>query len=104
GSLEVDWDAAYNMKRDPKTDEYPEGSQARTRSADFNIGYTEFLRQLHSAFNGKRELLVPAVGNMFDIKYNAIELIKNPFPGKEGLNAGPAFEYAGDATLEPSPG
>ena len=53
------------------------------------------LQRLRSAFNGNPEKLIPAVGWMFQIKYNAERLIKNPIPGDtDGCNAAPIFRVA----------
>jgi hypothetical protein len=90
--MDVVWDAVYNMKTDPKLSDYPPGSEIRRQAEIFNQAYFEFLTTLHYAFNGRPDLLIPATGNMFDLKRLAMELIKNPLPGDESKNAGPTFE------------
>jgi hypothetical protein len=92
--LEVDWNSVYNMAPDPKTNQYPRDSNVRRHSERFNRLYTQFLRQLHLAFNGNRELLAPAVAGMFELQYDGLELVVSPFPGRQGVTAGPCFEYA----------
>ncbi|PFI27088.1 hypothetical protein COI53_25680 [Bacillus thuringiensis] len=92
--LSVDWEKVYNIVANPKTLDYPKGSEIRKKSNEFNVYYTQLLKKLHKAYNGEPELLIPELGKMFDLKYKALELIKNPFPGKQGYNAGPGFEYA----------
>ncbi|MGZ4112968.1 MAG: ferritin-like domain-containing protein [Tumebacillaceae bacterium] len=94
-TFDVDYsaDSVYPMIPNPKTALYPEGSELRKASDAFNILYTNLLGQLQQAFNGDPSLLQPAVGGMFQLKYAAQELIKNPIPGNEKYNAGPSFEY-----------
>ncbi len=92
--LPVRWDQVYPMRPNPKPEDYPEGSELRRRSDRFDRTYSSLLDQLHSAFNGDPELLVPAVWQMFDLKYQAQALIQNEIPGREGVHAGPSFELA----------
>lgn len=92
--LEIDWDAVYPIKPNAKVADYPEGSQVRAAAIDFNTQYGEFLGMINRAFNGDPQLLIPAVGNMFRIKNTAIQLVRNPIPGTDGLNASPTFEVA----------
>ena len=90
----VNWDAVYNMGPDPKTSDYPEGSELRGKSDDFNWTYRRLLDTLHDAFNGQPDLLIQAVGMMYDLKYKAVALMRTPVPGKD-YNAGPSFEFIG---------
>lgn len=90
----VDYEAVYPMLPDPKTDDYR--GEVRDASEAFNRIYSRLLRQIESAFSGKPELLLPAVGTMFELKYKALELIRTPLPGHPGRNAGPTFEYVED--------
>jgi hypothetical protein len=92
--LHVNWDEVYNMGINPKTENYPEGSELRERSEEFNRTYRQLLDTLHDAFNGKPDLLIQAVGIMYDLKYKAIALMRTPVQGKH-YNAGPSFEYVG---------
>ena len=80
------------MKTDPKVSDYPEGSELRARAEAFNAAYFEFLTELHDAFSGSPELLIPATQHMFNLKNLALELVKQPLPGHLGMNAGPTFE------------
>jgi len=100
--MAVDYAAVYDMKLNPKQADYPAGSELAHYAGQFNQLYTEFLGQLHEAFNGRPEALVEAVTTMYNLKYKAIELIKNPIPGSNGLHAGPGFEYVAPATAPPA--
>lgn len=88
----VDWDAVYPIKTNAIIADYPEGSEVRLAALDFNRAYKGFLADLTIAFNGKPELLIPAVGMMFRIKELALQIVRNPIPDGSGLNAAPTFE------------
>lgn len=90
--LAVDWDASYPMRCDPKTDDYPAGSELRQKSDQFNGHYTSLLQMLHQAYNGEPQSLRAAVGAMYELKYQAIALMRIPF-GDKGETAGPSFEF-----------
>lgn len=91
--LGVDWDAVYPMLRDPRSDDYPAGSGLRAASDAFNALWSRLLRQLERGLTGQPALLLDAVGTMFELKYAALELVRNPLPGRPGVHAGPVFEY-----------
>lgn len=88
----VDWEAVYPIKTNASISDYPEGSELRLAALDFNRAYKKFLADLTTAFNGKPELLLPAVGGMFRIKELASQIIRNPIPDGSGLNAAPTFQ------------
>lgn len=90
----VDWDAVYPIKTNATIADYPEGSEVKDAALDFNRTYKKFLTDLTIAFDGKPELLLPAVGGMFRIKELASQLIRNPIPDGSGFNAAPTFEMA----------
>jgi hypothetical protein len=92
-SVDYSIESVYPMIPNPKTVLYPGGSELRQKSDEFNILYTNLLGELQHAFNGEPERLLPAIGGMFQLKYKALELIKNPIPGNEKYHAGPSFEY-----------
>ncbi|MEZ4934012.1 MAG: ferritin-like protein [Saprospiraceae bacterium] len=78
---------------DTKTRMLPVGSEARRRVNEFNQSYFSLLDGLHDAFNGKPGNLDNTIGLMFDIKLRGERLCGTPFPGKDGYNIGPTFEY-----------
>lgn len=88
----VDWDTVYPMRRNPKTKNYPEGSELWEMSNEFNRTYTNLLNLMHRSFNGEPSLLIDSVGAMYDLKYKAVALMKIPC-GKGNQTAGPSFEY-----------
>lgn len=93
--LSVDWDAVYPAATDVSIDDLPPDSELATAARAFNETYAAFLGLLTDAFNGSPEQLVPAVGDMFRIKEQAVHLIRQPLPGRDGQNAAPTFEMPG---------
>lgn len=102
--LGVEWDAVYPMLRDPRGDDYPEGSEVRAASDAFDALWSRLLHELERGVTGDPPVLLNAVATMFQLKYAALELVRNPLPGHPGVHAGPAFEYRPDlvAAVEPA--
>lgn len=90
-AVDVDWDAAYPVRRNARLSSYEPGSRVRTAAEEFNRSYGEFLAKLTSAFNGEPGLLIEAVGDMFRIRESATSLMRNPLPGTDE-HAAPTFE------------
>ncbi|MEA5521689.1 ferritin-like protein [Limnoraphis robusta] len=90
-TFNVDWDAVYPVLEDAKLSDYPEGSEVYTHAQQFQKAYRDFLAQIQFAFNGHPEKLLPAIAGMFRLKESATQLIRNPIPGKEGVNAAPIY-------------
>jgi hypothetical protein len=91
----VEWDGAWNMQDNPKSERYAKGSPIRRKMDACNGSYSRLLDHLHDAFTGKPERLIEAVGDMFEIKYRGTELMRipNELSGLEGTTVGPSFEY-----------
>ncbi|WP_170113215.1 ferritin-like domain-containing protein [Ahniella affigens] len=87
----VDWNAVYAMRPNPKMADYPEGSELYAKTLGFNRTYMALLTSIHNAVNGDPPELMKAVPLMYDLKYQALELMVTPW--KEGMTAGPSFEY-----------
>lgn len=90
--FEVEWDKVYEMKRNPKATDYPEGSPIREKMDAFNKRYSHMLKTIEEAFNGNPHLLQEAVGEMYKLKYLGRELMRIP-TGKGNTTVGPSFEY-----------
>jgi hypothetical protein len=90
--LPVNWNAVYDMRPNPKMKDYPKGSERWKKMYEFNRNYMSVLNDLHRAFNGEPKQLLTGVVAMYDVKYQAVELMKVPVDDK-GLTAGPSFEY-----------
>ncbi len=92
--IPIDYSAVYNMMPNPKSSAYADFPELREMNQTFNRTFTSLLNQLHQAFNGNPEILEPAVGTMFKLKYAAQALMRNPLPDcPEGYYAGPSWEY-----------
>jgi hypothetical protein len=98
-AFEVQWDAVYSFKTDAKLSDYPKSSELYAEAVRFNQSYADFLGLLTTAFNGKPELLLEAVAQMFTLRKGINQLIHIPIPGSDGLNAAPTFEMASAATV-----
>jgi hypothetical protein len=90
--LAVDWDAVLPMRDDPTVGELRPGSEVRRLSESFNRTYGALLGVLHRAFNGEPEELVAAVPLMYDLRWQAVALMRIPC-GSDGRTAGPSFEW-----------
>ncbi len=90
--LVVDWGAVHNMRPNPRSSDYPVGSEVRKHMDDFNHTYSGILHLLHEAFNGSPLLLAVSTGVMYGLKEQAQELMSLP-TGDGTTTAGPSFEY-----------
>jgi len=90
--LIVHWDQVYPMQTNPKLAHYPKDSALWRKAYEFNRTYTGLLNELHAALNGEPQRLMQSVVRMYDLKYQAVELMKIPV-GSGETTAGPSFEY-----------
>ena len=82
---EVNWNAVYDMRPNPKMKDYPKGSERWKKTYEFNRNYMSVLNDL-IAPNGEPKQLLTAVVAMYDVKYQAVELMKVPVD-ENGLTA-----------------
>ena len=87
----VQWEQVYPMRETPKMAQHTEGSEVWRKMHEFNRTYMSLLNELHAALNGKPQRLMQSVVRMYDLKYQAVELMK--IPVSDGETAGPSFEY-----------
>ena len=88
----VDWEAVHNMRPNPRSKDYPKGSEIRAQMDAFNHAYSGVLHLLDECFNGNPRLLAVATGAMYGLKEQAIDLMKLP-SGDGETTVGPSFEY-----------
>jgi CDGSH-type Zn-finger protein len=88
----VDWEAVHNMRPNPRTTDYPKGSEIRAQMEEFNHAYSGVLHLLDECFNGSPRLLTVATGAMYGLKEQAIGLMRLP-SGHGETTVGPSFEY-----------
>jgi len=92
--IDVDWDAAYPVKKDARLADYPENSELWEAAREFNRSYSDLLDVLTRTYNGRPDLLTDAVVEMFRLRDQIVRLVRNPIPGQDGLHAAPTFEVA----------
>jgi hypothetical protein len=76
---------------DPRAAAYSADTQAHYLNDNFNYTYTNLLRALHLTFNGEPQRIDSAIAIMHSMRELAMEMMTIPF--KDGVNAGPSFEY-----------
>jgi hypothetical protein len=104
GPVEVDWDAVYPIKRNPRLADHAKGSPLREAVEGFNADYRRFLKLLTQAFQGEPARLVAAVGDMFCLKERFYQIMRHPLEDGSGLHAAPTFELdAGPGRTGPLP-
>lgn len=89
--IDVDWDAAYPVMADADLEHYTESGELQDAVTALSAAYGDFLARLTEAFGGRPDLLGPAVADMFRIRELASQIIRNPMPGRTGVNAAPVF-------------
>ncbi len=89
----VRWDGVYDMHPNPKAEDFPKGSPTRKLMDECNQTYTRVLGALHDSFNGNPAKLGEGVRDMYQMKYQAVALMKIPRDDDSGTTAGPAFQY-----------
>jgi len=100
-TLDVDWDAVYPIIDDADFSFYTEPGELHDAVLAFSAAYGDFLGRLTEAFRGRPELLLPAVADMFRIKELASQIMRNPMPGRVGVNAAPIFRGLDPVRLDP---
>ncbi|WP_051707415.1 MULTISPECIES: ferritin-like domain-containing protein [unclassified Streptomyces] len=90
--LHVDWDAAFPVKPDIKLAHLAGDPEILAAAEEFNRFYATFLTDINLAYNGRPDLLLKAVWEMFRMRDSMNRLIRNPLTGHPGQNAGPTFE------------
>jgi rubrerythrin len=74
---------------------YAEGTTARHLCDTFNYTYTSLLKSLHDTFNGKPDALPAAIGLMWSLEQQFMEMTKTPVDPSDPKSklAAPSFEY-----------
>ncbi|ACU71017.1 conserved hypothetical protein [Catenulispora acidiphila DSM 44928] len=90
--ITVDFDAVLPMRRDACTTDHPEDSPIRKAQQEFDQTYCLLLYLLEQAFNGDPSQLKDSVGVMYQLRAQALKLMKMP-DGDDGTTAGLTFEY-----------
>ncbi len=99
--IPFDPDGVLPLVSDPKVNDprtrptYGEGTTARRLCDTFNYTYTSLLKALHDTFNGKPRTLPTAIGLMWSLEQQFLEMAELPAdPSRaDGPRAAPSFEY-----------
>ncbi len=90
--FDVQWREVHQMQKNPKV-KFAKSIPIRNKMNAFNEKYTELLRRLERAFSGEPHLIQKAVGQMFQLKYQGIELMRIPIKEGSKTMVGPSFEF-----------
>ena len=90
--LPVDWDQVYPMALNPTASDYV-GTDIAPAVDEFNKTYTKLIDNIYASFNGNPDEVRDAVTVMWDLKYQALALMKTPSPKYSGETVGAPFEY-----------
>jgi hypothetical protein len=82
----------HPIRVNPRSADYPPGSEIRAAMDRFNRAYSEVLALLHQYFNGDPRLLAIATGAMYGIKRQMVTLMRLD-SGDGATTVGPAFEW-----------
>ena len=92
-SINRSWSSVYNMKPNPKMEDYKSNPELWQLAHSFNATYVTLLNNINDAVSGDPGKLLQGIAVMYDLKYKALELFNIPLNNKEGQCAGPTFEY-----------
>jgi hypothetical protein len=103
--LPVEWAAVLPAAADPKA-RHVEGTAAWAPMVECDLTYSDLVDTLYRAYNGEPQALQSAVTVMYDLKYQAVALMRTPSPLDPSTTLGPGFEYlpATARTDPPAPG
>lgn len=85
------WDLVPNAR----AERWKPGTQPRTDANLFNHSYSNLLRALDAAFNGKPETLNSTIGIMYEMRLLALRLIQQIDPETQ-KHCAPPFQFIGD--------
>jgi hypothetical protein len=99
--IRFDPDGVLPLISDPRVNDprvaptYAEGTTARRLCDTFNSTYTSLLKALHDTFNGQPGTLPAAIGLMWSLEQQFLEMAQFPAdPSRpDGPRAAPSFEY-----------
>jgi hypothetical protein len=90
-SISFDPAAVFSAPPDPGSVSYPSVSLPRRAVDTFNYNYTGLLKTLHAGFNGNPTMIGGAVGAMFSLRRQALEMMSGQ--STDGVATGPTFEW-----------
>jgi Ferritin-like len=90
--LPVEWAAVLPAAADPKA-RHVKGTAAWAPMVECDLTYSDLVDTLYRAYNGEPQVLQSAVPVMYDLKYQAVALMRTPSPLDPSTTLGPGFEY-----------
>jgi hypothetical protein len=90
--LPVEWAAVLPAAADPKV-RHVKGTAAWAPMVECDLTYSDLVDTLYRAYNGEPQALQSAVTVMYDLKYQAVALMRTPSPLDPSTTLGPGFEY-----------
>jgi hypothetical protein len=96
--LPFDASKVWPLVTDPSPDRYAEGSNARRLVDQFNRSYATLLRALHETFNGRPHQLDAAIGVMYELRLDALQMVTEPDPLDASLCVTPTWQYLGQTS------
>ncbi len=91
-SIPFDATGVFPMVDNPKVADFAIGTAARIGVERYAYSYSSLLNALHVAFNGKPDHINTAIGLMYSLKIEAVNLMSIQV-GQTGQTAGPSYEY-----------
>lgn len=83
----------FPVADNPTVASLPAGSQAQALAMEFNESYRNLMAALERTFDGRPDQLGSALGLMYALRVQALDLFKHPSGRGDGTVAGPTFEY-----------
>jgi len=83
----------WPLRANCKIADFPQGTQARTRIAQYAYSYSTLLNALHETFNTDPSKLNAAIGMMYDLRVQAVALMQTDTLDGTGQTVGPSYEY-----------
>lgn len=92
--IPFDPDKVWPIAPDTRLSEIPDGTEAKEKATAFAEKNRQVLTSLHFAFNGHPDAIGDSVDKMKEMQKIAYDLCATPFPGRDGVNVGPTWEFS----------
>ena len=95
-AIPVNWDDVYPMAPDPSISKYADaGTEVVCAVTNCSKTYTRLIDILYRSFNGDSGQVRDAAIVMYELKNQALALMKtpSPLPSEKGMTIGPSFDY-----------
>jgi len=96
--IPFDPDGVWPMVDNPSIVQLPANSLVARYADEFDESYTTLLHAIDATVNGDPSQLDVAVGVMYALRVQALQLMTTPIPDMDGVNAGPRWKYLPSST------